>query len=165
MRRLSFVMTAAAMVVGMAAGRAILQAQAEKAAKTRVQVLQEQIEAKERQELEALKSGNTQEFANLIAEEAVFVDPRGQQSGGGWAHRRLQVARVLHGGHQVRGALRDFRCNCLQAHGKSDITRERVHLRGLCLGGLGAERRPLDVRVQPGDAGKIGTSQARVQLN
>ena len=79
MRRLSFVITAAAMVVGLAASRAavVVQAQAEKAAKTRVQALQEQIVAKERQELEALKSGNTQEFASLIAEEAVFIDPRG----------------------------------------------------------------------------------------
>jgi hypothetical protein len=82
MRRLSFVITAAAMVVGLAAGRAavVVQAQAEKARKTSVQALQEQIAAKERQELEALKSGNTQEFASLIAEEAVFVDPRGTAS-------------------------------------------------------------------------------------
>jgi len=79
MRRLSFVITAAAMVIGLAAGRAAVavEAQAEKAGKTKVQALQEQIAAKERQELEALKSGNTQEFASLIAEEAVFVDPRG----------------------------------------------------------------------------------------
>jgi hypothetical protein len=82
MRRLSFVMTAAAMVAGLAAGRAVVvvQAQAEKSAKTKLQALQEQIVAKERQELEALKSGNTQEFASLIAEEAVFVDPRGTAS-------------------------------------------------------------------------------------
>src|SRR6476660_3212868 len=82
MRRLSFVMTAAVMVAGLAAVRAAVavQAQADKPAKTRVQVLQEQIEAKERQELEALKSGNTQEFASLIAEDAVFVDPRGTAS-------------------------------------------------------------------------------------
>jgi len=82
MRRLSFVITAAAMVAGLAAGRVavVVQAQAEKATKTSVQALQEQIVAKERQELEALKSGNTQEFASLIAEEAVFVDPRGTAS-------------------------------------------------------------------------------------
>ena len=82
MRRLSMVITAVAMVVGLAAGGAAVavQAQAEKAAKTKLQVLQEQIVAKERQELEALKSGNTQEFAGLIAEEAVFVDPRGTAS-------------------------------------------------------------------------------------
>jgi hypothetical protein len=82
MRRLSFVITAAAMVVGLAAGRAAVavQAQAAKAAKTSVQALREQIVAKERQELDALKSGNTQEFASLIAEEAVFVDPRGTAS-------------------------------------------------------------------------------------
>jgi hypothetical protein len=82
MRRLSFVITAAVMVVGLAAGRAAVavQAQAAKAAKTSVQALREQIVAKERQELDALKSGNTQEFASLIAEEAVFVDPRGTAS-------------------------------------------------------------------------------------
>jgi hypothetical protein len=82
MRRLSFVITAAAMVVGLAAGRAavVVQAQAERAAKTSVQALREQIVAKERQELDALKSGNTQEFANLIAEDAVFADPRGTAS-------------------------------------------------------------------------------------
>jgi hypothetical protein len=82
MRRSSFVITAAAMAVGLAAGRAavVVQAQAERAAKTSVQALREQIVAKERQELEALKSGNTQEFASLIAEDAVFVDPRGTAS-------------------------------------------------------------------------------------
>ena len=81
MRRLSFVMTAAAMVVVLVTARDIVQAQAkaqtEKIANTKLQALQQQIVAKERQELEALKSGNTQEFASLIAEEAVFVDPRG----------------------------------------------------------------------------------------
>jgi ketosteroid isomerase-like protein len=39
--------------------------------------LQEQVVAKEREELDALKSGDHQAFANLIAEEAIFLDPRG----------------------------------------------------------------------------------------
>src|SRR5215831_3647555 len=39
--------------------------------------LQEQIVAKEREELDTLKTGDAKTFANLIADEAVFVDSRG----------------------------------------------------------------------------------------
>jgi len=39
--------------------------------------LQQQIVAKEREGLDALKSGNVEIFANLTAEEAVFVDAAG----------------------------------------------------------------------------------------
>lgn len=39
--------------------------------------LQQQIVAKEREELDALKSGDHKAFANLIADEAMFLDPRG----------------------------------------------------------------------------------------
>ena len=39
--------------------------------------LQEQIVAKERQELDALKTGDKQAFADLLADDAVFLDPRG----------------------------------------------------------------------------------------
>lgn len=42
--------------------------------------LQERIVAKEREELDALETGNMQAFANLLAEEAVFVDARGPVS-------------------------------------------------------------------------------------
>jgi ketosteroid isomerase-like protein len=39
--------------------------------------LQVQIVAKERQELDALKSGDPRTFSALIADDAIFVDPRG----------------------------------------------------------------------------------------
>jgi len=39
--------------------------------------VQEQIVAKERQELDALKSGDEEVFANLLADDALFLDPRG----------------------------------------------------------------------------------------
>src|SRR5262249_4256961 len=39
--------------------------------------LQQQVVAKEREELDALKAGNHQAFANLIADDAIFLDPRG----------------------------------------------------------------------------------------
>jgi hypothetical protein len=39
--------------------------------------LQEQVVAQERKELDAIKIGNMDLFASLIAEEAVFVDARG----------------------------------------------------------------------------------------
>src|ERR1700682_5314639 len=39
--------------------------------------LQATILAKERQELECLRSGNLAEFGSLLAEDAVFVDARG----------------------------------------------------------------------------------------
>lgn len=42
--------------------------------------LQEQVVAKEREELSALKAGNYTKFADLIAADAVFVDPRGTAS-------------------------------------------------------------------------------------
>src|ERR1043165_1129600 len=85
MNRMRLFMFAAAMAVTvvLAGGRlAISQEKAQdtaqdKKAMTPMDVLREQIVAKERQELDALKSGNAQEFASLIAEEAVFVDPRG----------------------------------------------------------------------------------------
>jgi uncharacterized protein DUF4440 len=41
------------------------------------EALQQQVVAKEREELEALKSGDHKAFANLIADEAIFLDPRG----------------------------------------------------------------------------------------
>jgi ketosteroid isomerase-like protein len=39
--------------------------------------VQDQIVAKERQELEALKTGDKEGFANLLADDALFLDPRG----------------------------------------------------------------------------------------
>jgi len=39
--------------------------------------LEDQIVAKEREELDTLKSGNLEQFAALLAEDAVFVDARG----------------------------------------------------------------------------------------
>jgi hypothetical protein len=39
--------------------------------------MQQQIVAKEREGLEALKAGNLELFADLTAEDAVFVDPQG----------------------------------------------------------------------------------------
>jgi len=39
--------------------------------------LQQQIVAKEHEEFDAPKAGNHQAFANLIADGAIFVDPRG----------------------------------------------------------------------------------------
>ena len=39
--------------------------------------VQEQIVAKERQELDALKTGDKPTFADLIADDALFLDPRG----------------------------------------------------------------------------------------
>jgi len=39
--------------------------------------LQQQIVAKEREELDALKSGDHQAFANLLADEAMFLDTNG----------------------------------------------------------------------------------------
>lgn len=42
--------------------------------------LQQQIVAKEREELEALKSADYQKFADLIADDAVFVAPEGPAS-------------------------------------------------------------------------------------
>jgi len=40
-------------------------------------LLEQQIVAKEREELDALKAGDHKAFANLIADEAIFLDPRG----------------------------------------------------------------------------------------
>jgi hypothetical protein len=40
-------------------------------------LLQQQIVAKEREELDALKTGNREAFAGLLAEDAVFVNPHG----------------------------------------------------------------------------------------
>jgi hypothetical protein len=39
--------------------------------------VQEQIVAKERQELDALKTGDKEAFAELLADDALFLDPRG----------------------------------------------------------------------------------------
>ena len=39
--------------------------------------LQDQIVAREREELEAIKTGNFEAFANLLADEAVFLNARG----------------------------------------------------------------------------------------
>jgi ketosteroid isomerase-like protein len=39
--------------------------------------MQHQIVAKEREELDALKSGRLEAFANLLADEAVFLNPNG----------------------------------------------------------------------------------------
>ena len=39
--------------------------------------LQQKIVAKEREELDALKTGDHQAFANLLADDAVFLDPHG----------------------------------------------------------------------------------------
>ena len=46
-------------------------------AKSQVPPLQQQITALERQELEALKSGDWDAFSNLFADDATFLDARG----------------------------------------------------------------------------------------
>ncbi|HZI57220.1 MAG TPA: nuclear transport factor 2 family protein [Verrucomicrobiae bacterium] len=75
-RTLTFAMIAAVGTMALTAGWPMVSAQAGKATATR-RSLQERIVLKERQELDTLKSGNAQEFASLIADEAVFVDQRG----------------------------------------------------------------------------------------
>jgi hypothetical protein len=69
-------MIAAVVTMALIASWPMGAAQSKKTAAAK-ESLQEQIVQKERQELDTLKSGNTQEFASLIADEAVFVDQRG----------------------------------------------------------------------------------------
>ena len=78
-RTLTFAMIATVGTMALTASWPMIAAQAGKTTVAK-QSLQERIVLKERQELDMLKSGNTQEFASLIADEAVFVDPRGTAS-------------------------------------------------------------------------------------
>jgi len=75
-RTLTFAMIATVVTITLIANWPMVAAQAGKTTAAR-ESLQEQIVLKERQELDTLKSGNAQEFASLIADEAVFVDQRG----------------------------------------------------------------------------------------
>jgi hypothetical protein len=70
-----FAVVAAVMAVSLASRSAL----PEKANthKDSPQQLQAEIVTKERQELEALKNGRVQEFTDLMAEEAIFVDSHG----------------------------------------------------------------------------------------
>ena len=69
--RMVKVCVAAAMMLIAFAAVAVVARGADRAA------LQKQAEAKERQELDCLKSGDYDQFAGLIADDAVFLDRRG----------------------------------------------------------------------------------------
>lgn len=66
----------ATVIVGSLAGGSALPEKAN-THKDSPQQPQVEIVAKERQELEALKNGKVREFADLMAEEAIFVDSHG----------------------------------------------------------------------------------------
>ena len=70
----------AAVIAGSFASRSALPAKARNTGKASHPQLQAEIVAKERQELETLKNGKVQEFADLLAEEAIFVDSHGSAS-------------------------------------------------------------------------------------
>ena len=75
-----FMAVAGMMISALPASRNILAAPSQKAAAPSVQSLQNEVVARERQELEALKNGKIQEFADLMAEDAIFVDSHGTAS-------------------------------------------------------------------------------------
>jgi hypothetical protein len=70
----------AAVIAGSFASLSALPARANNNGKAGPSQLQGAIVAKERQELEALKNGKVQEFSDLMAEEAIFMDPHGSAS-------------------------------------------------------------------------------------
>ena len=72
-----FMAVAGVVISALPAGRNILATPSQKAAASSVQSLQNEVIARERQELEALKNGKVQEFADLMAENAIFVDSHG----------------------------------------------------------------------------------------
>jgi hypothetical protein len=70
----------AAVIAGSFSSQSALQERINNARKDGTSPLQTEIIAKERQELEALKNGKVQEFSDLLAEEAIFVDSHGSAS-------------------------------------------------------------------------------------
>jgi len=81
----TLIVVAAILVFGLALERPMISAAAAQApdshdAKTSPSSLQQQIVAKEREGLDALKAGNLEQFANLTADDAVLVDAQGPAS-------------------------------------------------------------------------------------
>jgi hypothetical protein len=68
---------AAALLIGLLLGRAGTAAQKSVSASPAQDLMREQIISKEREGLDALKTGNLTLFANLTADDAVFVDDHG----------------------------------------------------------------------------------------
>jgi len=67
----------AALIAGSFASRSALSEKTNNTDKGSPSQLQAEIVAKERQELEALKNGKVQEFSDLMAEDAIFMDSHG----------------------------------------------------------------------------------------
>ena len=80
MKTIAWFAVLAAVIVGSFADRSTLPARANNSHKDGPSQLQAEIVAKERQELEALKNGKIEEFSDLMAEEAIFMDSHGSAS-------------------------------------------------------------------------------------
>jgi hypothetical protein len=87
--------------------------------------LQEQIVAKEREGLEALKTGNLETFANLTAEEAVFVDAAGPAT-------KAEVMKNVAGFTLTDYSIEDVRFVPLSAN--SGLISYKIHEKGVSHG-------------------------------
>ena len=87
--------------------------------------LQEQIVAKEREGLEALKTGNLEIFANLTAEEAVFVDAAGPAT-------KAEVVKNVAGFTLTDYSIEDVRFVRLSAN--SGLISYKIHEKGVSHG-------------------------------
>lgn len=143
---------------------ALSQAQPARRPGSRGDALSEQIIAQERAELDSLKTGDLTTFANLVADDAVFVDARGAAGKAEVVRHTAEFRLHEYSMADVRvvPVSRDSGLIVYKAvesgtsHGK-EFRRPSLRFRPLA-----QARRPVDVRVQPGDCGEVGARRKRI---
>jgi len=135
-------------------------AQSVESGDTRANSLEQQIVAKERAGLDALKIGNLEIFGNLTADDAVLVDaPRpGEQGAGAQKRRRIQAHGLCDGGREIRPARGQDWPDRVQDKRKRSFPRQGVCGSGLRFVDLDGARRQLGLFVQPGDWGPVAVT-------
>jgi len=101
--------------------------------------LEQQIVAKEREGLDALKAGNLEQFANLTADDAILVD----------AHRLLHERRPL------SSHFNPHRPDLIHNQRNRFVSRQGIHRPGLRLFRLDATRESVGLFIQPGNCKRI----------
>jgi hypothetical protein len=152
-----------AMVIALAVSAVLLVAwPRHSGAAGEVDSIQQQILAKEREELDCLRTGNMEVFANLLADGAVFVDAQGPASKAEVAKNvcRLQARGICDGRRDVRAPFSSVRPHNVQHYRKGGLSRQGVRGSRLCFRGLVGARKLVGLRVQSGDCGQ--TSQGQI---
>jgi hypothetical protein len=123
--------------------------------------MEQQIVSKEREELDSLKAGNLEVFANLLADDAVFVDAEGPAS-------KEEIVKKVAGFRLLEYSTDGVKFVPISAKSglitysiteRGGLSRQGIRGPHLYFRALVAARKPVGLRVQSGDRCHTGQGQ------